>query len=537
MSIRLPILVASLLLTTVHAWAQPPTAPSPAGLPAAAASFRERLAQSVKELEELRARVAEERLPLARELTALESQVLETRREFQRRSREIDEGVLAVNNLGNEIRAGSEAIAYLANLFLEFLRGFEASLHVAELERQGPAIEAARLSAEVPDRDSAAAFAAELELVQRAIARLEEALGGSVFEGSAVTATGEVVAGTFAVLGPAAVFWSEDGAIAGTAEQRLGSLRPAVLPFPDASFAGLVRGIRAGSTVTLPLDPTLGDARKIEATKETLLEHVRKGGPVMIPIGILAGLALLVALAKWVALAAVRRPSRKAVGRVLEAIGNHDAEGALALARGLGGPTGRMLEQAVVHLREPREIIEETMYEVVLATRLRTQGMLPFIGITAASAPLLGLLGTVTGIMTTFKMITVFGTGDVKTLSGGISEALITTEFGLIVAIPSLLLHAFLSRTAKRVVDDLEKTALSFLNHPALLRETALARAAEPPEGEADRPAGAAAAPRARTERSEHAATLGASAFPAAGPERRPARVPVLALRKEHMDG
>jgi hypothetical protein len=70
----------------------------------------------------------------------------------------------------------------------------------------------------------------------------------------------------------------------------------------------------------------------------------------------------------------------------------------------------------------------------------------------------------VTGIINTFKLITVFGSGDVKTLSGGISEALITTEFGLIVAIPSLLLHAFLSRKARRIVDGMEKAAVSMLN-------------------------------------------------------------------------
>jgi CBS domain-containing protein len=123
-----------------------------------------------------------------------------------------------------------------------------------------------------------------------------------------------------------------------------------------------------------------------------------------------------------------------------------------------------MLAAGVQHIREPRELIEEVMYEKVLATRLKLERFLPFIAITAASAPLLGLLGTVTGIINTFKLITVFGSGDVKTLSGGISEALITTEFGLIVAIPSLLLHAFLSRKARGIVNQMEKAAVAFVN-------------------------------------------------------------------------
>jgi len=126
-----------------------------------------------------------------------------------------------------------------------------------------------------------------------------------------------------------------------------------------------------------------------------------------------------------------------------------------------------MLLAGVEHLSEPTELIEEVMYEKILATKLRLQRFLPFIAISASSAPLLGLLGTVTGMINTFKLITVFGSGDVKTLSSGISEALITTEYGLIVAIPSLLIHAFLSRKARGLTDQMEKAAISFINQVA----------------------------------------------------------------------
>ena len=205
----------------------------------------------------------------------------------------------------------------------------------------------------------------------------------------------------------------------------------------------------------------------MEATQETLLEHIKKGGVVMYPILGLAGAALLVALFKWLGLLFTRNPSQKRIRLLLGAVAGNDGEAAKEHASKVGGPTGKMLSDGVNHLGEPRSLIEEIMYERVLATRLKLQRLLPFIAICAASAPLLGLLGTVTGIINTFKLITVFGSGDVKTLSGGISEALITTEFGLIVAIPSLLLHAFLSRKARGVVDGMEKAAVSFINQIA----------------------------------------------------------------------
>jgi len=97
---------------------------------------------------------------------------------------------------------------------------------------------------------------------------------------------------------------------------------------------------------------------------------------------------------------------------------------------------------------------------------------MPLIALTAATAPLLGLLGTVTGMIQTFQLITLFGTGDAQTLSGGISEALITTQFGLMVAVPALIVHALLSRKSKGVISNMEQTSIGFINGLSV-RETA----------------------------------------------------------------
>ncbi|MFW5841370.1 MAG: MotA/TolQ/ExbB proton channel family protein, partial [Planctomycetota bacterium] len=219
-----------------------------------------------------------------------------------------------------------------------------------------------------------------------------------------------------------------------------------------------------------PLDTTLGKAHRIQATEETIIEHIQKGGPVMVPILGMAGLALLVVLYKWVALTLVPKPSERKVQALLDAVAAGDVNSAKQRVGEIKGPIGQMLKAGVNHIREPRELIEEVMYENVLSTKLKLQRLLPFVAIAASSAPLLGLLGTVTGIINTFKMITVHGSGDVKMLSGGISEALITTEFGLIVAIPSLLLHAFLTRKAKGLSNRMEKTAVAFVNQVGKVR-------------------------------------------------------------------
>jgi biopolymer transport protein ExbB len=82
---------------------------------------------------------------------------------------------------------------------------------------------------------------------------------------------------------------------------------------------------------------------------------------------------------------------------------------------------------------------------------------LPTLAVLAAVSPLLGLLGTVTGMIETFQSITLFGTGDPKLMSGGISQALVTTQLGLAVAIPLVLLHSLLTGQANRLVEKLGK--------------------------------------------------------------------------------
>jgi biopolymer transport protein ExbB len=130
-----------------------------------------------------------------------------------------------------------------------------------------------------------------------------------------------------------------------------------------------------------------------------------------------------------------------------------------------------MVRAGAGHLDSPKDLIEEVMYEKMLETRFRLNKALPLIAVSAACAPLLGLLGTVTGIISTFKLITVFGSGDVKMLSAGISEALITTEYGLYVAIPSILAHSFLSRKVKAILDRMERVGIEFLTEVEKARQ------------------------------------------------------------------
>ncbi|MFO7936508.1 MAG: MotA/TolQ/ExbB proton channel family protein [Kiritimatiellia bacterium] len=423
-----------------------------------------KLTASLKELSDLRENIAREKIPLSEKLNKAESTLSDARIEYDKVRRDLDNRTLTVSTIKKEIKQREQEKDYLTTLLSEYVRNFETRLHICELERYRQMTENARLAPESADLNPDGVFAFQFNLLEESLTRLEELAGGTYFEGRAAGEDGLVKPGNYVYLGPVALFASEDGNLAGIADQRLGSLEPAVELFDNPEMAVMAADVVNNKGGTMPFDSSLGNARKIEETQETLEEHIAKGGAVMYPLLGSAGLAALIGLIKWICLSFVIMPRRSKLRAFSQAVQTKDYDKAKELARKLPGPAGRMLRAGAVRLGQSKEVIEEAMFEIVMDARFKMSRMLPFIAVTASCAPLLGLLGTVTGIINTFKLITVFGSGDVKMLSSGISEALITTEFGLIVAIPSILMYAFLSRKVKSTVDKLEKIAIQMLN-------------------------------------------------------------------------
>lgn len=192
-------------------------------------------------------------------------------------------------------------------------------------------------------------------------------------------------------------------------------------------------------------------------------EYFRTGGPVMLPL-------LLVSLGMWLLIADraifLRRLSIRSlsVARAREYIRDNRAP-----AADEGGAVGllvaRFLDRRSGDLQLDRNILDE----IVLSQNRSLTRFLPLIGVLAAVAPLLGLLGTVTGMMSTFEVMSLFGTGNAKGMAGGISEALITTQTGLIVAIPGLYMKNFLERRAQALQRQLTATGYALRRH---LQET-----------------------------------------------------------------
>jgi biopolymer transport protein ExbB len=120
-------------------------------------------------------------------------------------------------------------------------------------------------------------------------------------------------------------------------------------------------------------------------------------------------------------------------------------------------PLGRVLQVAADNPGLDPESLELKLHEAVLKERPEIESGLNLLKVISMVAPLMGLLGTVTGMIITFQMITLFGAGDPKAMAGGISQALITTVLGLVVAIPTVLMHTLVNGKAQRILHVLEE--------------------------------------------------------------------------------
>ncbi|HVR35389.1 MAG TPA: MotA/TolQ/ExbB proton channel family protein [Methylomirabilota bacterium] len=428
-----------------------------------ARSARADLEEALAELTRARRGIADEKLPLARRLNEVEQEVVSRRQELERAERARDNQLVDLNVLKAEVKRREDENQYLTSLLSEYARVFETRVHISQLDRYQPLIRESLSAIENPDLASPARFDRQLSVIDASLERLNGLIGGDTFEGKALSPDGVLEEGRFALVGPLGFFANGRGTTAGLASLPVNSAEATVIEIGQAAAAG-IRELVSGGTGEVPVDPTLGNALKLAGTKDSLAGHIRKGGVVMVPILLLGFTAFVVGMVKWAQISRIREAAPKELEVILSHLRQGERSKASEWAGRIKGPVGEMLNSAIRHVGEKKEYIEEVMYEKMLITKPRLERLMPVIALTAATAPLLGLLGTVTGMINTFNMITVYGTGDPRTLAGGISEALITTEFGLIVAVPALLLHAFLNRKAKGVLNSMEQTTVAFIN-------------------------------------------------------------------------
>ncbi|HOP21835.1 MAG TPA: MotA/TolQ/ExbB proton channel family protein [Gammaproteobacteria bacterium] len=227
-----------------------------------------------------------------------------------------------------------------------------------------------------------------------------------------------------------------------------------------------VKNILNSNTVdSLPIFLYESSVKPIEEKQsKTIKGVVDSGGIIAWIIFVLGVIAALLIIMRFWFLKKASSSTEKILNKIVNHIENEDMSAAIKVAKSKKSSSSRVLYAVLRNITRDREHIEDIVSESILHESGQLNRFGSLIMVIATVSPLLGLLGTVTGMISTFDIITEFGTGDPKLLSSGISIALITTEIGLAVAIPALLFGNVLSGWAERIKDDMEKASLRVIN-------------------------------------------------------------------------
>ncbi|WP_024609731.1 MotA/TolQ/ExbB proton channel family protein [Pseudoalteromonas sp. TB64] len=374
--------------------------------------------------------VAKEQALLGKKIFNKQQSLSKLREEAAVNRRLADEDTLSLEQLQTRLDTWQQQQQYQLNLLNRFVRQNSDSEHVTNNQNE------------------------LLSQVVSLISDQEQALYPHFKKQPVVLSNGELSQASTLQVGPVAWFSTQTPKLAGllNLDDESNALKVALVQSTsnDNPLDNTLKQNGVGSTL-LTFDPSLTHLVTSQAQQESPLEHLEKGGLWAIPIILFACFALTIALlkaAQLLRLSKIKMHSQMQLQQFFKGESTNEFTG---------------MQKQLFNLTlqsEKGQVRDDQLFNQLIHDKHKLDNFIGAIAVTAAVAPLLGLLGTVSGMIETFKMMTLFGSGDPEVVSGGIAQALITTELGLVVAIPALVLNALLSRKAKAYYSQLEGFAL-----------------------------------------------------------------------------
>ena len=423
--------------------------------------YNQRLRQANDELMQTRERIAKEKAPLLQAMRAAENRIVAAETETTRLETAQEQTVENHRALAKDADSLRKTESYLNTLAHDSLTAFADGQLPGEKQFLSGKLD--ELTEGFNDPAKLAGGQKSLDVASLLLEQAQQALGGYRVAGaSLIDGDSRMVEGTFAFVGPEAFFRSDQNGLVGTVRMREGTGRPVAYLLSGWKPAS-AEAFFQGKQGTVMADPSAGKALRLKEAKGTVWQHINKGGVVSYAILGVGLLALVLIGIKINDLTRMDVDTPQAVQRCLEIVATGSEKEVGQAVRSLKVTTQELFTAGLRYRNETKEMLEERLTAVLLRQRLHYERRLPLLAVIATAAPLMGLLGTVTGMVRTFTLITVFGTGNAGKLASGISEVLVATELGLLVAIPSLVVHGFLSQRIQKNLSLLERYALEFV--------------------------------------------------------------------------
>lgn len=401
-----------------------------------------------------RQNVSTEQRKLSIQITEKQNELLEKRRQARIARQTISDTDAYLRTLRNKEYASASTVQSQNDSLRSY--GIQMSTKLLPGEKQDPRLD----SAFSKNENKSTSLEARLHVLDLGLERLNNALGGYQTQAQATTEKAKIINGKALVFGPAKWFVSNDKTAAGSYQISKSGKVAQLNPTTEKAALSLL----SGEETKVEIDITGGKAYALASIKSGPIDLIKKGGAWVYPIILLALIALFCAFKKFMELRGFKEPTSTWLPEICQLHLSQKTEQAAQLAGQINHPVTNVLPAIIESTTHHNGLAEDILYEKMIPAKEQLRRWLPFIAVTAAIAPLLGLLGTVSGLIRTFSVIAVEGTGEAQSISGGISEALITTLFGLAVAIPCFMAHSLLSRKAKGLEQSTERLSLEFIN-------------------------------------------------------------------------
>lgn len=411
------------------------------------ADLAARITKSTAELTALERKISLERSRIAAQLDTKQQQLKGLRKDAAALQRVADEQLLGLDQLKERVNQWTTQNNYQKYLLTSYVEGLNLPVESLEKVDGAPVIDAST--------------------IELALSQIELALLPAWQEQTVISPAGDILKVSVLKTGPVEVAFDSQGGTGGPLVRAVAN-EARVLPIFDRNAVDELESLMHTGSGQIRFDPTLGNALQLLEGNDSLVSYINKGGVWALPILFFGALSLLIAVLKswqFLRLPKVDEDLTSKLNRLSTEHSERDPTQSAELkqklkliVRDAGGAQQKLIQIALSSPVSQQR--DDLLVAYLMEYKHKLERYMGVVATSAAIAPLLGLLGTVSGMITTFKMMTIFGSGDAATVSGGISEALITTELGLIVAIPSLLVSALLVRKARSYCHKLESFAI-----------------------------------------------------------------------------